>query len=180
MRDLFHSLLLGLLLLLQLMLFVVLLLWVFCLLEGLWCHQHNSRLADWSWYSRPWSRETMIIVISKIRRTDYASHPLSHKEKQISTEKRKDIFTYTRYISRVMIKFYQNFNLNLMIIGAPAKPRLRFTKNHIKKCKIVHTLTKFSIQCLLVKMPFIRLKCIDGMWWREMYILFHQRTLRMT
>lgn len=35
------------------MLFVVLLLWGFCLLEGLWCHQHNSRLADWSWYSRP-------------------------------------------------------------------------------------------------------------------------------
>lgn len=31
-----------------------------------------------------------------------------------------------------------------MIIGAPAKPRLRFTKNHIKKCKIVHTSTKFQ------------------------------------
>lgn len=69
-------------LLLQLMLFVVLLLWCFCLLEGLLCHQHNSRLADWSWYSRPVKYRDNDNCY-RIRRTDYASHPLSHKEKKI-------------------------------------------------------------------------------------------------
>lgn len=74
----------------------------FLLVGGLWCHQHNSRLADWSWYSRPVKYRDNDNCY-RIRWTDYASHPLSHKEKKIQLKKRIDIFTYTRYISRIMI-----------------------------------------------------------------------------
>lgn len=102
-----------------------------------------------------WSRETMIIVIVtiptiiiRIRWTDYAPPPLPQREKnQLKKDGYIHIYEICIKNNDLEAKFYQNFNLNLMIIGAPAKPRLRFTKNHIKKCKIVHTSTKFSIQC---------------------------------
>lgn len=110
------------------MLFVVLLLWVFCLLEGLWCHQHNSRLADWSWYSRPVKyRETVIIIIESGERI-MPPHPLSHKEKKFQLEKNWYIHIYEIYIKNNDLKAKFYLNLHSMIIGASAKPRHRFTK----------------------------------------------------